>query len=65
MVPDLDAQIALERLRAFQQIPWPIPAAVLMEFTDEDLDNLALADEAEYWRVLNSIVVRVAGEGLR
>jgi hypothetical protein len=62
---ELAAQIALERMETFQQIPWPIPAAVLVEFTDEDLDELALAEEAEYWATLNRIVVRVTGGGLR
>jgi hypothetical protein len=51
------------RLRVLQGLPWPIPARVLMRFTDEDLDCLAVAGEAgrdEYWRALNAIVARVS-----
>jgi hypothetical protein len=41
------------------ELPWVLPAALLMEMTDEDLDNLAAATKDEYWGVLNAIVRRV------
>ncbi len=36
-----------------------IPAAVLVEMTDEDLDRLAAAPDRDYWRVLNGVVTRI------
>lgn len=48
-----------ERLKTFMELPWVLPAAVLMEITDEDLDNLATATKDEYWGVLNAIVRRI------
>jgi hypothetical protein len=49
-----------ERLKAFMELPWVLPAAVLMEITDEDLDNLdAAADTDRYWTMLNAIVSRI------
>jgi hypothetical protein len=60
-----DARIAEERLETFQSIPSWVAAEVLLELTDEDLDNLALAEENEYWMVLRSIVSRISGEGLK
>jgi hypothetical protein len=45
---------------AMRELPWPIPALVVVEFTDEDLDNLdAAADSPAYWSVLSSIVTRI------
>jgi len=45
------------------ELPWVIPALVIIEMTDEDLDNLdAVADAPEYWGVLNAIVRRIQGE---
>jgi hypothetical protein len=49
------------RARALRRIPWPIPAAVLVEFSDEDLDALADAAPEEYLAVLNRIVGRIMG----
>jgi hypothetical protein len=57
-----DAFITESRLRAVRELPWPIPAAVLLEMTDEDLDLLAAApDRDEYWHLLNAIVSRIDG----
>jgi hypothetical protein len=51
VIPDLD--ILERRVAAMRDVPWPIPALVIMEMTDEDLDNLdAVADAPEYWGVL-------------
>jgi hypothetical protein len=58
VIPDQD--ILEGRLAAMRDLPWPIPAIVIVEFTDEDLDNLdAAADSPEYWGVLNEIVTRI------
>lgn len=58
MIPD--AHITELRLKAVRELPWPIPAAVLLEMTDEDLDLLAAATgRDEYWRVLNCVVRRI------
>jgi len=37
---------------------------MLLEFTDEDLDNLAAArdNRDEYWHVLSRVVIRIRGE---
>jgi hypothetical protein len=51
-----------ERLKTFMELPWVLPAAVLMEITDEDLDNLATATKDEYWGVLNAVVTRIERE---
>jgi hypothetical protein len=46
-----------------RELPWPIPAAVIMRMRDEDLDHLAAAqDRGEYWRILNAIVTRIRRE---
>jgi hypothetical protein len=58
VIPDLD--ILERRVAAMRDVPWPIPALVIIEMTDEDLDNLdAAADTNRYWTVLNSIVARI------
>jgi hypothetical protein len=55
-----DADIFERRLRQIQNLPWPIPACVLMEMTDEDLDHLDAADDTdEYWTILNAAVTRI------
>jgi hypothetical protein len=47
-------------VRAMRDLPWVIPALVIMQFTDEDLDLLDAANETdEYWSVLNEIVTRI------
>jgi hypothetical protein len=58
-VPDQD--ILENRLQAFIELPWIIPALTIIEMTDEDLDLLDAAYEqpAEYWKVLNRIVWRI------
>jgi hypothetical protein len=55
-----DADILENRVQAVRELPWPIPALVVVEFTDEDLDHLdAAADSPEYWSELNRIVTRI------
>jgi hypothetical protein len=55
-----DAYILERRLRQLERLPWPIPAAVIMRMTDEDLDNLAgTPDRDGYWHILNGIVARI------
>jgi hypothetical protein len=59
-----DAADLLEaRVAAMRDLPWLIPALVIIEMTDEDLDNLdAAADADNYWTVLNAIVSRIERE---
>ena len=57
MIPD--AYITGLRLKAVRELPWPIPAAILLEMIDENLDRLAAASDEDYWRVLNGIVTRI------
>ena len=58
MIPNQD--ILESRVQAMRELPWIIPALVIMQFTDEDLDLLDAAYEtAEYWRVLNAVVRRI------
>jgi hypothetical protein len=57
-----DTLIVESRLKAFMELPWVLPAAVLMEVTDEDLDYLGAAGRDEYWTVLNAIVSRIERE---
>jgi hypothetical protein len=58
VIPDQD--ILESRVQAMRDLPWPIPALVVVEFTDEDLDRLdAAADSPEYWSELNRIVTRI------
>ena len=58
MIPD--AHITDLRAKVGRELPWPIPAAVLLEMTDEDLDRLAAAPNRDtYWRVLNGVVRRI------
>jgi hypothetical protein len=55
-----DADILENRVQALRELPWPLPALVVVEFTDEDLDRLdTAADSPEYWGVLNEIVTRI------
>ena len=61
MIPDQD--ILENRVQAMRELPWVIPALVIIEMTDEDLDNLdAAADTDRYWTVLNAIVARIERE---
>jgi hypothetical protein len=58
LIPDQD--ILESRVQAMRELPWVIPALVIMQFTDEDLDLLDVAYETgEYWTVLNGIVSRI------
>ena len=58
MIPDQD--ILESRVMAMRDLPWPIPALVIIEMTEEDLDNLdGAADTDKYWTTLNSIVSRI------
>jgi hypothetical protein len=46
-----------------RDVPWPMPAVVLLQFTDEDLDRLDMAGDAsrdDYWHTLNEIVRRIS-----
>jgi hypothetical protein len=55
-----DSYIIELRLKAVRELPWPIPAAVLVQMTDEDLDRLAAASDPDtYWCVLNGVVRRI------
>jgi hypothetical protein len=61
LIPDAD--ILENRVAAMRDLPWLIPALVLVEFTDEDLDTLdAATDTDKYWTVLNAIVLRIERE---
>ena len=57
MIPD--AFINDLRAKVVRELPWPIPATVLLEMRDEDLVRLATASSEDYWRVLNGIVTRI------
>ena len=58
MIPDQD--ILEGRVQAMRELPWPIPALVVIQMTDEDLDLLDAAyDSTEYWSILNTIVRRI------
>lgn len=58
MIPGQD--ILESHVQAMRELPWVIPALVIIEMTDEDLDNLdAAADSPEYWSLLNEIVTRI------
>ena len=59
MIPD--SYITESRLKALRELPWPIPAAILLEMPDEDLDRLTAASSEGYWRVLNGIVICIDG----
>ena len=52
-----------QRLKVVRNLPWVIPASVLMCMTDEDLDNLGAAPPEEYWSTLNDTVERIQGTG--
>jgi hypothetical protein len=58
VIPEQD--ILENRVQAMRELPWVIPAVVIVQFTDEDLDLLDAAYETEeYWGVLNEIVTRI------
>jgi hypothetical protein len=61
VIPDQD--ILENRVQAMRELPWVIPALVVIQFSDEDLDLLDAAyDTPEYWSVLNRIVARIEKE---
>jgi hypothetical protein len=61
LIPDQD--ILENRVQAMRELPWIIPALIIIEMTDEDLDLLdAAADADNYWTVLNAIVSRIERE---
>jgi hypothetical protein len=61
LIPGRD--ILESRVQAMRELPWVIPALVILEMTDEDLDRLDAAfDTPEYWTVLNAIVTRITDE---
>ena len=61
MIPEQD--ILEGRVQAVMELPWPIPALVIIEMSAEDLDLLDAAyDTPEYWSVLNRIVTRIESE---
>jgi hypothetical protein len=57
-----DPDILENRVQALRELPWPIPALVVIQFTDEDLDLLDAADSPEYWSILNRIVARIESD---
>jgi hypothetical protein len=58
VIPDQD--ILESRVQVMRELPWVIPALVIVEMSDEDLDTLdAAADTDKYWTVLNAIVSRI------
>jgi hypothetical protein len=58
VIPDLDMIEA--RISAMRELPWVIPAQVVIQMTDEDLERLDAAwDTDKYWTVLNAIVSRI------
>jgi hypothetical protein len=60
-----DAEILRRRASACARLPWVLPATVLLEITDADLDALACAPDEEYWTVLNRITFRITSDGGR
>ena len=56
-----DARELERRAIAIQRLPWALPALVVVEISDANLDALADATPEEYWAVLNSIVRRITG----
>jgi hypothetical protein len=61
-----DQEILENRVQAMRELPWVIPALVIMQFTDEDLDLLDAAYETrEYWSTLNTIVRRIQEQEAR
>jgi hypothetical protein len=60
VIPDTD--ILERRARVVRELPWVIPASVVIEMTDWDLDRLDFAAREgpdTYWRMLNTIVTRI------
>jgi hypothetical protein len=60
-----DVGLTKERLKAFMDLPWVLPATMLMRITDEDLDILGSAGKEDYWRELAKIAERIEREDRR
>jgi hypothetical protein len=60
--PDSFIDLAERRAAVMRKLPWPIPAVVLIEFSDANLDALADADGEHYWSILNDVVSRITGD---
>ena len=59
-----DSYILERRVQVVRELPLAIPASVLLELTDADLDRLDMAQDRDaYWRTLNAIVARVQTSG--
>jgi hypothetical protein len=55
-----DRFVCERRIRAFQELPWPVSAATVIQLTDEEPDRLyAARDKDEYWRTLGSAARRI------
>lgn len=55
-----DQDILENRVQAMRELPWVIPALVVIQISDEDLDLLDAAyDTDKYWTLLNGIVRRI------
>jgi hypothetical protein len=55
-----EEDILENRVQAVLELPWVLPALVVIQFTDEDLDLLDAAyDTDKYWTPLNGIVRRI------
>jgi hypothetical protein len=57
-----DTYILSRRVAVMYRLPWIIPAVVVVKLTDQDLDDLDLAERTgrdEYWMTLNRIVMRL------
>lgn len=58
-----DEHILERRIQQLHKLPWPIPAAVILEMKAEDFDALDMStDRDDYWRTLNAIVSRVTDD---
>lgn len=55
-----DPDLLEGRVAAMRDLPWVIPASVVMQMTDFDLDHLDMAADTDgYWPTLNAIVSRI------
>jgi hypothetical protein len=60
-----DAEILRRRASACARLPWVLPATLLLEITDADVDALASTPDEEYWTVLKRITFRITSDGGR
>ncbi len=55
-----DIAVMANRVKAFYELPWVLPATTVIQFTDEDLDQLEASPDADtYWHRLNAILRRI------